>query len=158
MSASCLPHSTHPTPLLVTLLLVLVLAQPVTPGATTTATRAAGQPALTSRRNNDGTLSPSILLPRADPGSGCDGSEGQWNCMTHSFQRCAAGLWSEVMQCADGTECSPAGLTYDFLVDFTGSGGGGGSSGAPGRGSGMVLPVGWGVGAVAVGAGVLLGV
>ncbi|KAF2965140.1 hypothetical protein GQX73_g8420 [Xylaria multiplex] len=51
-------------------------------------------------------------------GSSCDGSEGQWNCMTSSFQRCGSGQWSEVQQCALGTHCSPSGLTYQFHVDF----------------------------------------
>ncbi|KAI1117886.1 hypothetical protein F5Y14DRAFT_402317 [Nemania sp. NC0429] len=51
-------------------------------------------------------------------GSSCDGSEGLWNCMTSSFQRCASGQWSEVRQCAPSTRCSPIGLTYDFRVDF----------------------------------------
>ncbi|KAI0910550.1 hypothetical protein F4823DRAFT_561729 [Ustulina deusta] len=76
-------------------------------------------------------------------GSSCDGSEGQWNCMTSSFQRCGSGQWSEVQQCALGTQCSPAGLTYEFHVDFagylgaapppttSGGGSGSGSRGAP---------------------------
>lgn len=76
------------------------------------------------------------LRPRADSqvtGSDCSGSEGQWNCMTDSFQRCAAGLWSEVMQCAEGTQCTPSGLTYEFAVQYSGGGDGSGvSSGAPG--------------------------
>ncbi|KAI0486365.1 hypothetical protein F4859DRAFT_367324 [Xylaria cf. heliscus] len=51
-------------------------------------------------------------------GSSCEGSEGQWNCMTSSFQRCGSGHWSEVQQCALGTQCSPSGLTYQFHIDF----------------------------------------
>ncbi|KAI3323404.1 hypothetical protein HD806DRAFT_84997 [Xylariaceae sp. AK1471] len=51
-------------------------------------------------------------------GSSCTGSEGQWNCMTNSFQRCGSGLWSAAQQCAAGTQCSPSGLTYEFHVDF----------------------------------------
>lgn len=51
-------------------------------------------------------------------GSSCAGAEGQWNCMTNSFQRCGSGQWSEVQQCALGTKCSPSGLTYQFHVDF----------------------------------------
>lgn len=76
--------------------------------------------------------------------------------MTDSFQRCAAGLWSEVMRCADGTECEPAGLTYEFSVKFA-DGYGGGSSAAPGRGSGTMLSASWRVAVVAAGVGVLLG-
>ncbi|KAJ9131972.1 hypothetical protein NKR19_g9444 [Coniochaeta hoffmannii] len=77
------------------------------------------------------------IMPREDhqqvPGSDCPGSEGQWNCMTTSWQRCAAGKWSVPMQCAAGTACVPAGLTYDFKVQFAGGqgqgqGSGGGSS------------------------------
>jgi hypothetical protein len=52
-------------------------------------------------------------------GSSCAGSEGQWNCMTNSFQRCGSGQWSAVQQCALGTRCTPAGHTYEFHVDFT---------------------------------------
>ncbi|KAK5630033.1 hypothetical protein RRF57_005748 [Xylaria bambusicola] len=50
--------------------------------------------------------------------SSCTDSEGQWNCMTTSFQRCGSGHWSEVQQCAFGTQCSPVGLTYEFHVDY----------------------------------------
>jgi hypothetical protein len=53
-------------------------------------------------------------------GSSCAGSEGQWNCMTDSFQRCGSEQWSAVQQCAAGTQCSPGGLTYEFHVDFAG--------------------------------------
>lgn len=38
-------------------------------------------------------------------GSSCSTSEGEWNCMTTSFQRCASGQWSVVMNTADGTIC-----------------------------------------------------
>ncbi|KAI1073880.1 hypothetical protein F5B20DRAFT_565747 [Whalleya microplaca] len=51
-------------------------------------------------------------------GSSCDGSEGQWNCITNTFQRCASGQWSVVMDCADGTICEPAGLTYEYQIAF----------------------------------------
>ncbi|KAI1428200.1 hypothetical protein F5Y12DRAFT_711517 [Xylaria sp. FL1777] len=63
---------------------------------------------------------PSFLHQRQtmSAGSSCDGAEGQWNCMTGSFQRCGSGQWSEVQQCALGTRCSPSGLTYEFHVDF----------------------------------------
>ena len=48
------------------------------------------------------------------------------------------------MQCAAGTACAPAGLTYDFKVQFAGGGGqgrqgsGGGRSAAP-VGTGLFL-------------------
>lgn len=54
-------------------------------------------------------------------GSDCGGSEGQWNCMTNSWQRCAAGRWSEEIHCAAGTVCRPSGQTYEFHVEFSGS-------------------------------------
>ncbi|KAL6694899.1 hypothetical protein J3F84DRAFT_375476 [Trichoderma pleuroticola] len=41
--------------------------------------------------------------------------EGQWNCMTTSWQRCASGMWSAVIPCAAGTVCQPFGLT-DFIT------------------------------------------
>ncbi|KAI0136447.1 hypothetical protein BJ170DRAFT_12716 [Xylariales sp. AK1849] len=55
-------------------------------------------------------------------GSSCS-EEGRWNCMGTSWQRCAAGQWSVVMQCATGTECTPSGLTYDFAVESSNGGG-----------------------------------
>ncbi|KAI1259264.1 hypothetical protein F5Y18DRAFT_410253 [Xylariaceae sp. FL1019] len=59
-----------------------------------------------------------ILRREMTPYSSCSGSEGQWNCMTDSFQRCGSGQWSVTQQCAAGTQCSPSGLTYEFHVDF----------------------------------------
>ncbi|KAL6919814.1 hypothetical protein FSHL1_003792 [Fusarium sambucinum] len=41
-------------------------------------------------------------------------SQGQWHCMTNSFQRCAEGHWSMKMNMAEGTKCVPAGYTDDF--------------------------------------------
>ncbi|KAI0401045.1 hypothetical protein F4802DRAFT_601459 [Xylaria palmicola] len=72
---------------------------------------AAATTALPRRQEADGGDEPSV-------GSACPDAEGQWNCMTTSFQRCGAGRWSEVQQCALGTRCSPAGRTYQFHVDF----------------------------------------
>ncbi len=59
---------------------------------------------------------PVLKIRATTPGSGCSGSEGQWNCMNNAWQRCASGQWSVVMQCAAGTHCVPSGLTYDFRV------------------------------------------
>jgi hypothetical protein len=75
------------------------------------------------------------LVPRDQqtPGTSCPGSEGQWNCMTDSWQRCAAGKWSVVMQCAAGTACAPAGLTYDFKVQFSSQGTSSSSSASEGK-------------------------
>ncbi|KAK3390770.1 hypothetical protein B0H63DRAFT_466444 [Podospora didyma] len=65
-----------------------------------------------------------IIIPRAQSaGSKCPGSEGQWNCMGTSWQRCAAGQWSVEMKCAAGTRCAPSGFTYDFRVEDSRSNG-----------------------------------
>ncbi|KAI1311383.1 hypothetical protein F5Y03DRAFT_410525 [Xylaria venustula] len=52
------------------------------------------------------------------PGTPCAGSEGLWNCMGTSFQRCGSGRWSAVQSCALGTRCKPVGLTFQFHVNF----------------------------------------
>ncbi|KAF4962653.1 hypothetical protein FSARC_9214 [Fusarium sarcochroum] len=54
-------------------------------------------------------------------GSGCS-TEGQWHCMTNSFQRCANGQWSVKMAMAEGTKCVPAGYTddYNFRIEHDG--------------------------------------
>jgi hypothetical protein len=61
-------------------------------------------------------------------GSECS-TEGQWNCMTTSWQRCASGVWSLEMAMAQGTRCSPAGLTDDFHIEHDGSANGSGGNG-----------------------------
>jgi len=66
-----------------------------------------------------------MVIRSNNPGDDCAGSEGQWYCNTNSWQRCAAGKWSVVMQCAQGTICSPSGFTYDFHVQSTENGAGG---------------------------------
>ncbi|KAI1345012.1 hypothetical protein F5Y15DRAFT_14440 [Xylariaceae sp. FL0016] len=71
---------------------------------------------------------PSLARREMSAGSSCSGSEGQWNCMTNSFQRCAAGVWSVTQDCADGTVCTPSGLNYEFHVDFSSSYASGGAS------------------------------
>lgn len=50
--------------------------------------------------------------------SPCGGLEGEWNCMTTTFQRCASGQWSVVLDTAYGTVCEPEGLSYDFQPAF----------------------------------------
>ncbi|CAJ0546043.1 Ff.00g095160.m01.CDS01 [Fusarium sp. VM40] len=70
--------------------------------------------------NPDGTH---ITLLRRDEevGSGCS-TEGQWHCMTNSFQRCAGGHWSMKMAMAEGTKCVPGGYTddYNFRIERDG--------------------------------------
>lgn len=83
-----------------------------------------------------GTRSSNIVtapvLVRRDErvGTACS-PEGQWNCMPDTWQRCAAGQWSEVMHLADGTICTPEGLTGEFSIEHDGSvnGDGGQSAG-----------------------------
>ncbi|KAI0102214.1 hypothetical protein GGR51DRAFT_298580 [Nemania sp. FL0031] len=85
------------------------------------ATAPAPAPAPAPPTEETPNLSPPSPLSRRDEmsiGSSCAGSEGQWNCMTSSFQRCGSGLWSQVEQCALGTKCTPSGLTYEFHVDY----------------------------------------
>jgi hypothetical protein len=70
------------------------------------------------------------LSARAEAaGSECP-TEGQWNCMTTSWQRCASGVWSLEMAMAQGTRCSPAGFTDDFHIEHDGSSNGNGGNGA----------------------------
>lgn len=46
------------------------------------------------------------------PGSPCS-DEGAWNCVGGtSFQRCASGSWSAVLQLAAGTKCTPGASTF----------------------------------------------
>ncbi|KAM0253043.1 hypothetical protein ACHAQJ_007474 [Trichoderma viride] len=44
--------------------------------------------------------------------------EGQWNCMTTSWQRCASGVWTGVVPCATGTICQPFGLTDYITIEY----------------------------------------
>lgn len=46
--------------------------------------------------------------------------------MTNSWQRCASGKWSVVINCAKGTICIPAGYTKEFRTQHDGSVNGGG--------------------------------
>lgn len=69
-------------------------------------------------------LVPRTLVRRAEEaGSGCS-TEGQWHCMTNSFQRCASGHWSVEMAMSEGTKCTPAGYTddYNFQIERDGDG------------------------------------
>ncbi|CAG9938339.1 unnamed protein product [Clonostachys rosea f. rosea IK726] len=47
--------------------------------------------------------------------------EGQWNCMPRTWQRCADGKWTQVMNLSDGTICTPAGLTEEITIEHDGS-------------------------------------
>ncbi|KAF5671738.1 hypothetical protein FHETE_3951 [Fusarium heterosporum] len=62
-----------------------------------------------------------LLQRDEDVGSGCS-TEGQWHCMTNSFQRCAGGQWSIKMAMAEGTKCVPGGYTddYNFRIERDG--------------------------------------
>ena len=69
-----------------------------------------------------GILAPAVELQKRElaVGSSCS-AEGQWNCMTRSWQRCASGQWSAVINCAAGTICTPSGQTMEFRVDYDGT-------------------------------------
>jgi hypothetical protein len=84
---------------------------------------------------------PGGIVRRAEAaGTGCS-PEGQWNCMTTTWQRCASGIWSVEMRMAAGTRCVPAGFTDKFRVEHDGTvngesrtgGGGGGVGNGPRR-------------------------
>ncbi|XP_044724733.1 uncharacterized protein HRG_02629 [Hirsutella rhossiliensis] len=75
------------------------------------------------------------LARRAEAeGSSCS-PEGQWNCITNTWQRCAGGRWSVVMDSAAGTVCRPAGQTSDFRIEHDGNAGGSAGGGAGGAGT-----------------------
>ncbi|EHK49951.1 uncharacterized protein TrAtP1_007818 [Trichoderma atroviride] len=63
---------------------------------------------------NDTYPSPAMAQPI---GQMCS-PEGQWNCMTTSFQRCASGSWSIAFPCAAGTICQPFGLTDYITIEY----------------------------------------
>lgn len=71
---------------------------------------------------------PSIQARDESEGADCS-PEGQWNCMPDTWQRCAAGKWSQVMDLAEGTICTPEGLTEDITIEHDGSVNGGDSGG-----------------------------
>ncbi|OTA93524.1 hypothetical protein M434DRAFT_30920 [Hypoxylon sp. CO27-5] len=115
---------------LLLVLLPCILASPTSPLPPSTS-EIAGQLGVNSGANMNET---SIIEKRQmTAGTSCD-SEGQWNCLTNQWQRCASGQWSAVMDCAAGTICTPSGLTNDFFVSFA-NGAAGGS--APATSGGM---------------------
>ncbi|KAL2760649.1 hypothetical protein ACRALDRAFT_2092743 [Sodiomyces alcalophilus JCM 7366] len=87
------------------------------------------QPAPTSEPEQDddeGEETSSPVPPAGNgiypPGSPCS-EEGQWNCVDGgiSFQRCASGNWSNVIQLAAGTRCEPGqGVHINMLVTRNG--------------------------------------
>lgn len=135
--------------LLTTPLLLLCLAAQYATAAPPTIVKSADN--LNNQESKKQTVDMQIsaihgIVPRDQqqtPGSSCPGSEGQWNCMTDSWQRCAAGKWSVVMQCAAGTACAPAGLTYDFKVQFSGGQAQGTASSGSSSLGGMRLQLVW---------------
>lgn len=64
-------------------------------------------------------LQPAININSAlvmlQPGSSCT-AEGQWNCLTTCWQRCASSVWSQPMALSSGTSCAPVGLTYSLQI------------------------------------------
>lgn len=73
-----------------------------------------------SQTNKNNTNTAPIVI-RQNPmkvGSSCPYLEGEWNCLTTTFQRCASGQWSVVLDTAYGTVCEPEGFTYYFQPAF----------------------------------------
>ncbi|KAG9249535.1 uncharacterized protein F5Z01DRAFT_678594 [Emericellopsis atlantica] len=64
--------------------------------------------------------SPLLQKRDQDPGTACS-PEGQWSCHPDTFQRCASGQWSVVMDLAEGTKCSPDGLSDEMSIEHDGS-------------------------------------
>ncbi|KAM7216883.1 hypothetical protein V8F06_007752 [Rhypophila decipiens] len=94
-------------------------AAPVAPVPTTEAAPPAPVPTTLATATKSSVAAP-IGTGTPDSGSGSGGSagahatgsacspEGEWNCIDgKSFQRCASGTWSAVMQMAPGTKCTP---------------------------------------------------
>ncbi|KAI0136096.1 hypothetical protein F4776DRAFT_121660 [Hypoxylon sp. NC0597] len=110
---------------LLALLLVLlpcILASPTSPFPPASTSDVTGQPGANNGANMNETAA--IEKRQMSVGTSCD-SEGQWNCLTNQWQRCASGQWSAVMDCAAGTICTPSGLTNDFFVSFANGAAGG---------------------------------
>lgn len=45
-------------------------------------------------------------------GTACT-NEGDWNCLTTAYQRCAEGVWTLAQPLAAGIECSPVGFSHN---------------------------------------------
>ncbi|KAL0936086.1 uncharacterized protein CTRU02_208301 [Colletotrichum truncatum] len=80
--------------------------------------------ALTEEAINATTLDISSLRQVTD--SDCSGYEGQWNCLSDTFQHCSGGKWTSALSCSgdsgsqdtQNTLCTPLGRTE--VVDFKG--------------------------------------
>lgn len=69
------------------------------------------------------------------PSTACaSSSEGLYNCLRTTWQRCASGRWSERMRTAEGTVCAPEGLVWSMRTEREREGGGRGRG--DGRGGG----------------------
>ncbi|KAI9171526.1 hypothetical protein HJFPF1_01012 [Paramyrothecium foliicola] len=106
-------------------LIFLVSSRALTPNATwilllVVAIIATSAQSLRDMAFTDSLLGDSVVRRAETVGATCS-SEGQWNCMTTSWQRCAAGQWSKVMDSAEGTICSPAGMTENLNIEHDGS-------------------------------------
>ncbi|KAI1098215.1 hypothetical protein F4804DRAFT_133249 [Jackrogersella minutella] len=130
--------------LLLTTLLILLpstFASPLLSSTSTSSSLSLSNSNITSpsATSENSAMNGEIMIEKRQmsSGSSCDGSEGQWNCLTNQWQRCASGQWSVVMDCAVGTMCTPSGLTYDFAVQFANGAAGGPatSGGTPGPGA-----------------------
>lgn len=90
------------------------------PAAITTTSPNSPPASLLDQSGTNSTNAASLIIRQneMEVGSTCHGAEGEWNCMATTFQRCASGQWSVVLDTAYGTVCEPEGLTYDFQPAF----------------------------------------
>ncbi|KAL1836695.1 hypothetical protein VTJ49DRAFT_4754 [Mycothermus thermophilus] len=109
--------SETPAPSPSTLTTITTSAAPVAP--TTTSEQPQQQPTPTSSEQPATPTGGNSSNKTGDsyaPGSACT-QEGLWNCVGgYSFQRCASGQWSAIMQLAPGTKCN-AGETTAFSIE-----------------------------------------
>lgn len=98
---------------------------------------AAGAPDMPPTPPATSTAAAALQRRSQEAGAACS-PEGAWNCMPDSWQRCASGRWSVVMDLAEGTACTPLGVVDDIDVEHDGDAdsGGSGGSGGPKGGSG----------------------
>lgn len=99
---------------------IMVVAASGLPGANKAPLVNSSQSPLLELRgpNNINIAPPAMRGNGLEVGSSCHGLEGEWNCMTTAFQRCASGQWSMVLDTTYGTVCEPEGFTYDFQPAF----------------------------------------
>lgn len=106
--------------LLILLSAIVVVTSSGLPATNTASSLISPFTSLADQNSNDIAKTASLVIRQNEMkvGSSCHGLEGEWNCMTTTFQRCASGQWSLVLDTAFGTVCEPEGFTYDFQPAF----------------------------------------